>query len=246
MRPKIFIASSKSYKNIAYDIQTLLDSDAECTVWDQDVFQLSEYPINSLVESISSCDFCIFILFPEDMIVVREISKKSVRDNVIFELGLSVGIVGMKRSFLIFPSDIGEMHLPTDLAGLTLCTFRSIRDDKNMLAALGPASNQLVRAIAKLGTRRQQIENTHVNTKQTPSSLHDDPDDCIAILQSWMGNRSVAANQRVIRFTDVDDELCLAPGSAKKYLEEVAQHWGYTIDRKGKETILFREAHISI
>ena len=37
--PQVFIASSTEGLDIAYSVQDLLDNNAECTVWDQGVFQ---------------------------------------------------------------------------------------------------------------------------------------------------------------------------------------------------------------
>lgn len=39
--PQVFIASSTEGLDIAYSVQDLLDNNAECTVWDQGVFQPS-------------------------------------------------------------------------------------------------------------------------------------------------------------------------------------------------------------
>jgi hypothetical protein len=56
-----------------------------------------------------------------------------------------------------------------------------------------------------------------------------------------MGARSFAANQRAIRYDDVDRELGLAPGSARQYIEVAAQKYNYVPERKGKDFILFAQ-----
>jgi len=62
----------------------------------------------------------------------------------------------------------------------------------------------------------------------------------LAILMSWMGNRNTQENSSVIRFADVDRELRFAPGTAKKYIKQVASKWQYVAEQEGEHTILFR------
>jgi predicted nucleotide-binding protein len=42
MKPKLFIGSSTEGKNVAEAIHAVLQREAECTVWTEGVFQLSE------------------------------------------------------------------------------------------------------------------------------------------------------------------------------------------------------------
>ena len=44
-----------------------------------------------------------------------------------------------------------------------------------------------------------------------------------------------------MRFSDIDRELRLAPGSARKHIKIAAAKWGYAVEREGKDTILFTE-----
>ena len=71
------------------------------------------------------------------------------------------------------------------------------------------------------------------------AGLCDDENDCVSLIQSWMGNRGTSDNMRAIRFDEVDRELKLVPGSARKYIAKAAERWSYTVAREGKDTILF-------
>jgi hypothetical protein len=71
------------------------------------------------------------------------------RDNVLFELGMFIGKLGRKRSFIVVPESRSNLHLPTDLSGINPLVYDSRRNDANWEAALGPASTQIRDAIRK-------------------------------------------------------------------------------------------------
>lgn len=79
---------------------------------------------------------------------------KTTRDNIIFELGLFVGRLGRKRSFVVMPKGIEGLHLPSDLVGLNMATFAIPTGVRRLVAALGPACNKVRRAIQDTGTVR--------------------------------------------------------------------------------------------
>lgn len=156
-KPQIFIASSVEGLDIAYEIQGLLERDAECTVWDQDVFSPSSYTLQDLVEKAGNSDYGIFVFSLDDTTKMRGAEKKTVRDNVILEMGLFVGTIGYKNCFIILPRDIEGFHLPTDLTGITPLTYDTNRKDGNIKAALGPPTNQIKKAIKKFTTIDRQL-----------------------------------------------------------------------------------------
>lgn len=147
--PRIFIASSTEGLFVANALQENLDHQAEPTVWTQDIFNPSEFTIESLSRASESHDYGVFVLTPDDTARMRGNEVNIARDNVIFELGLFIGRLGFRRCFLIMPRG-EEIHLPTDLIGITPLRFNSQRVDGNIVAALGPVANQLLRTIGKV------------------------------------------------------------------------------------------------
>ncbi len=145
-KPQIFIASSTEGLNIAYLIQELLEDDAECTVWDQGVFDPSSYTMSVLNERLKMTDYGIFVFSKDDTAMIKGREEKIVRDNVILELGLFMGSIGQKNCFIVTPSS-EKIHLPTDLTGITLLKYNPNRKDKNLKAALGPSINKIRNAI---------------------------------------------------------------------------------------------------
>ncbi|MCJ7459858.1 MAG: nucleotide-binding protein [candidate division Zixibacteria bacterium] len=147
MKPKILIASSVESLTIAYAVQENLEQEADITVWTQGVFDLTKSTLDNLIISINNSDYGVFIFSPDDVTKIRDKTYLTIRDNVIFELGLSIGKLGKDRNFIIIPKNVKDLHIPTDILGLIPATFDPNREDGNILAALGPACNKIRRAI---------------------------------------------------------------------------------------------------
>jgi predicted nucleotide-binding protein len=128
MKPRVFIGSSVEGLSIAYSIQQNLTHDAEVTVWDQGVFELSSATIESLLKILDDSDFGIFVFSNDDIKQIRGKELNTIRDNVLFEFGLFIGKLSRERVYFIIPTDT-ELHLPTDLLGITPGKFDPNRED---------------------------------------------------------------------------------------------------------------------
>jgi hypothetical protein len=149
-RASLFIGSSSEGLGVAQKIRSQLKSDAEITIWHEGVFGLGEGTLEGLVDAVSMFDFAILILTPDDLTKSRGRSLQSPRDNVLFECGLFMGRLGRHRTFIVYDSD-APIKLPSDLAGVTVATYRGNRRDNNVLAAVGEACDPIRDAIYKLG-----------------------------------------------------------------------------------------------
>lgn len=136
--PSLFIGSAVESLDVAYAIQANLEFDFEATVWAQAVFTNALPTVTHLKTALDAADFAAFILSPDDELVSRDKTIRVARDNVVFELGLSLALHGPKRTFIIKPHDV-DVHIPSDLNGLSTLGYRALRRDRNMTAALGPA-----------------------------------------------------------------------------------------------------------
>lgn len=149
MKPRVFVASSVEGIDIAYAIQELLEFYAECTVWDQDVFAPSSVSLLDLIKRAQNSDYGVFVFSFDDTVRIREAEEKTVRDNVLFELGLFVGLIGISNCFIVMPRTRDIFHLPSDLAGITPLKYDPNRTDNNLKAALGPSANQIRKVLRK-------------------------------------------------------------------------------------------------
>ncbi len=145
--PSLFIASSTEGLPVACDVQEALEFDCHATVWQQGVFEPSHTVMQDLLHVVARHDFALFIFTPDDALKLRGHAVQVVRDNVVFELGLFIGALGVERCMHLVPRDAPGLHLPSDLAGLLALEYPSSRPDGNRLAALGPACNKVRRRL---------------------------------------------------------------------------------------------------
>ena len=147
-RVNIFIGSSSEAINIAEAVQENLRFAGNVELWTQGIFRPSSFILDDLVREVKRFDFAVFVFNPDDVTKLRDNTYNTVRDNVVFEMGLFIGKIGKERTFYIIPRDF-EMHLPTDLIGFTPATYDA--DHPNSIAAVGAACSAIKRKIAELG-----------------------------------------------------------------------------------------------
>jgi predicted nucleotide-binding protein with TIR-like domain len=169
MKPSLFIGSSSEKLLYALALQNQLKSSADVTLWNQGFFELNKSYLESLINGLSNSDFGAFLLVPDDILKLRGQILGSIRDNVLFELGLFMGKLGSDRVFFILPQDQGSLRLPSDLLGISTVTF----DDgqNNIEAALGPACFKILQAIEKFGVRQERLAPPSVEIIKNPKIL---------------------------------------------------------------------------
>jgi len=140
-RPRVFIGSAVEGLDVANALQVLLDRTCEVEVWTQGVFEPGGFALQSLVVAAARFDFAVLIASPLDHTTTRGETRRTPRDNIIFELGLFIGALGPKRTFVVFDRE-APPHLPSDLAGVTPITYARHRSG-NLSAALGATATTL-------------------------------------------------------------------------------------------------------
>ena len=146
---RVFIASSAERLDVARAVQINLDHDCEPHLWTQG-FQPGSTTAEAVIAELESADFAVFVVAPDDVARMRGQEMSVARDNVLLELGLSAGLLGLDRTFLIKPRG-APLHVPSDLAGLTMVDYEDARPDR--IAALGAASARIATAIRQRGRR---------------------------------------------------------------------------------------------
>src|SRR5690606_28965268 len=114
-------------------------------------FRASNYTLEELERQLGSADFAIAVAHADDTVITRGDEWPVVRDNVVFELGIFIGVLGRKRAFLMEPRE-DKLKLPSDLAGLTTVSYRHA-PGPDARALLAPACNHIRDLIIALGPR---------------------------------------------------------------------------------------------
>ena len=231
---RMFIGSSVENLDAAFALQEELEYDAECTVWTQGIFNLSRSTISDLIQASERVHTAAFIFAPDDITTIRNKKTITVRDNVIFELGLFIGALGLEQCFIVIPRGADDMHIPTDLVGITTASYEPERSDDNINAALGPVATKIRRSLRKINIQKQQEAQVD---KESPEL---DENDIRSILESWFSGLPRSEAEKVIRFIQVDAELSLPNGASAKYLRDIARTHNYTVVREGKTTLLLK------
>jgi hypothetical protein len=156
--PKAFVGSSSESLNIAYEIQAQLDGTAIVQPW-KGLIGLGAYVLDALMEQMYDFDFGIFVFAADDMVEIRGENYLAARDNIILEAGLFLERLGRKRTLLVVQDVKPKVHLPSDLAGLTVASF-SLPQNMKPDAAEPPVIRQA------LGTACNEIRNA-IKTHQT-------------------------------------------------------------------------------
>ncbi|ELW9448952.1 nucleotide-binding protein [Burkholderia cenocepacia] len=229
MKPRAFIGSSVEGLDTAYAIQQNLLHDVESTVWDQGVFELSSTTIESLTEALTTTDFAIFVFSPDDETKMRGKETATVRDNVLFELGLFIGKLGRERVFFVMPSGT-EMHIPTDLLGVTPGKFDPNREDGKLQAATGPVCHQIrsqIKSLGKLSTEKGK-------PVQLEDSKSEDPTD--AWVSDFVNGNYASAE------TKINEKIASAPEKEKAELLPFTHYIAFKKKNTGNASDLIKFA----
>lgn len=150
--PSLFIISSAEALEVAREIQRGLDHDVMATVWTDGVFFAGNFTLERLESAVRDSDFAVAIAQPDDIVESKGTRSPTLRDNVLFELGLFMGKLTRHRTFLVHPR-VKNLKLPSDLHGLTAISYEPC-DPKDLPSRLGPACTEIRKIIKKLGVRK--------------------------------------------------------------------------------------------
>lgn len=149
--PRLFIISSVEALDVANQIQSGLQHDVLATVWTNGVFWAGGYPLEALENAVRESDFAVAVAQFEDIVESRGERRPTLRDNVLFELGIFMGHLGRRRTILVHPR-LPDLKLPSDLHGLVPASYAP-GDLKDLPARLGPVCTEISKLVRSLGIR---------------------------------------------------------------------------------------------
>ncbi len=159
MKRKLFVGSS--IEGNVFAKQVVDQINYECGDWlaaqawyEDNIFNQNESTLESLIKLSRKFDYGILIASKDDVLESRNVKSFVPRDNVMFEMGMFLGSLGLTRAYLLVEE---ESKLPTDYNGVTVSYFQRNLD------------GSLENAIAKIVNAVKVTRNTF-NLKPTPST----------------------------------------------------------------------------
>nr|VFJ91259.1 MAG: Predicted nucleotide-binding protein containing TIR-like domain-containing protein [Candidatus Kentron sp. LFY] len=173
---KIFIGSASESLHIVDGIVESLKNNIIPIPWTVGASKPTETILQNLLDKKWDVDFACFVFDPQDKILSKGEEKDAARDNVIFEIGLFIGMLGAKRTFIVFPE--GNMpKLLTDLYGITMIPIRHEaweQDNPQSIRLINAAISIIKRRIGELGkitdTDIEVTINSLEKLRETPES----------------------------------------------------------------------------
>jgi predicted nucleotide-binding protein len=150
--PSLFIISSAEAIDVARELQRGLDRDVLGTVWTDGVFFAGNFTLERLESAVVNSDFAVAVAQPDDIVESKGNRSRTLRDNVLFELGLFMGKLTRHRTFLVHPR-VSDLKLPSDLHGLTALSYEACAPE-DLPSRLGPVCTEIRKIIRKLGVRK--------------------------------------------------------------------------------------------
>jgi len=126
------------------------------TVWDEaPEFRVGESILSGLIKVGEVYDFALLVFGQDDCSMMGGAELPTVRDNVLFELGLFMGHMGTGRAFWLSPRGSKAPHLPTDLEGTIHLEFDEPEkaNAASVSQALAGTREKVYRQISDLGFR---------------------------------------------------------------------------------------------
>jgi hypothetical protein len=161
MKPTLFIGSSTKRLPIARGLKQILTDCADVTVWNvaPELSVMGESTLNGLIKVGEVYDFALLVFGSDDCTMMGGVEIPTVRDNVIFELGLFMGHMGKGRAFWLSPKGPKAPHVSSDLDGIIHLEFDEPEktDDQSILASLAETREKVYRQISSLEFRTSLV-----------------------------------------------------------------------------------------
>jgi len=193
---QFFLCSSSEQLPIATAMVAGLKAQGlQTELWSSGAHGANQYNLEALLAAANRSDFAVFVFGGDDQATIRGKTVAVVRDNVLFELGVFTGVLGRERCFIVQGTN-PDLHMPSDLEGLTTLQHSARAADDDLATHLEPLAKSLLtraRAVAAAGA-----------TEFTPNDIKllkacDAPS--MPSNQAWKAFRAAP--------TSWDDKLCM-------------------------------------
>jgi len=122
---RLFIGSSTEALSLANEAKSILDEYFDVTIWndniwDTAVFRINQNFLSDLLKATLKFDYGILLGTKDDVIEYKGKKALTPRDNVLFELGLFTGRLGVAKCAFVIEK---ELKVLSDLQGISMARF---------------------------------------------------------------------------------------------------------------------------
>jgi hypothetical protein len=157
---RVFLPSSTEGRTRARDLRSRLPDDWFVELWDEGTAVPGSTLLDGLLRAGAEVDFAVLVLSADDELRSRGQVCTVPRDNLLFEAGLFIGMLGPGRTLLVEDERDG-LKLPTDLAGINRVQYRSrVGGPDGREEDRGPldtAAREVERAVRRVGRRTHGV-----------------------------------------------------------------------------------------
>lgn len=230
-RLRAFIGCTSEQCKIASAFHVELSKWCYPELWTHGFFTLSETTIESLEQNLPKFDFSIFLLTPDDIVKIRGKKFKQARDNLILEVGMSMGILGRLCTFLVIPEE-SSLKLPTDIINVTHAEYSTTHPTKR--AAMAVPSTTIREAVEGESFRLASASDLRLSkfTRQIDSHFHEEADALIKYTNDMIFSKGVVRRNWVI-----DLEYDFAKIDRNIIVEKMI--WDYELVNMTEEPIIY-------
>jgi hypothetical protein len=160
MKPTLFIGSSTERLPVARALKELLTNRADVTVWNEaPEFAPGDSLLTGLIKVGQLYDFAILVFGQDDCTMMSDMPCASVRDNVLFELGLFIGHMGRERALWVSPRGLKAPSVPDDLKGIVYLDFDEpeLTNRPALVKSLDETRSRIFKRIDELGFRNEVV-----------------------------------------------------------------------------------------
>ncbi|WP_020586232.1 nucleotide-binding protein [Desulfobacter curvatus] len=161
-RVRVFIGSASESLKVAQAFRTNLEnrrsgkSCIDVALWNEGFFRPGNFTLEQLLVEMNKYDAALFVFAATDHSESRGENFRSVRDNVIFEAGIAMGIFGRERTFICVPQSESDFKLPSDFEGLNYVNYRHAFDEYDLVSAVGSACDCIEKELFTVNKRRER------------------------------------------------------------------------------------------
>jgi len=159
MKPTLFIGSSTARLPVARALAAVFSDIVDVTIWDSaPEFAIGKSILTGLVRVGETYDFALLVFGQDDATFMNGVAGQTVatvRDNVIFELGLFMGHMGRDRALWLSPKGSKAPRIASDLGGIIHLEFDEpeMSDVEALSRSLSTICEPVHRHVLELGFR---------------------------------------------------------------------------------------------